>query len=241
MVIPILLLLRNSKINAYSTNYLNLATSLPPDSSFSSWFDYLLNLVSLNSPSNIVNFNVPNNSVSGNLSQIFNVSPNSKYILIQSNSSDLNLLPNTVCDIQALIFLNANLSIQPNLIKSNPSNGCIFITAGNTLIGKGTDKTSASLSDSNPAQYDIVEAGIITNNLDIPIDVVGGATAEYNKWDGIYIFGVVYSSNLSLNRDLNSFANNLQPAHMFRFDPSILINFQHDLANRSFSVREIVE
>ncbi|BCX14290.1 MAG: hypothetical protein KatS3mg085_822 [Candidatus Dojkabacteria bacterium] len=233
--------LRNSKINAYSINYLNLATSLPPDSSFSSWFNYLLNLVSLNSPSSIVNFNVPNNSVSGNLSQIFNVSPNSKYVLIQSNSLDLNLLSNSVCDIKALIFLSGNLSIQPDLTKSNPSNGCIFITAGNTLIGKGSDKTSASLSDSNPAQYDIVEAGIITNNLDIPVDAIGGATAEYNKWDGIYIFGLVYSSNLSLNRDLNSFANNLQPAHMFRFDPSLLINFQNDLAKRSFSIREFVK
>jgi hypothetical protein len=233
--------LRNSKINATATNYNNSASTLPDDTSFTSWFEYLYDLVIKNNASTVINFDASaNNLISGSMSQFFNILPNEKYVLFQTDYSEIEILSNTVCDIQALIFLHGDLTIHPDFTKANPDSACVFINLDPSSfmsIAQGTTKTNEPISSNNLSSYDIVEAGFLTHEFSAPLD----AQASNMKWDGLYVFGFVYTTSLTLERDLNSVANNQQPAHVFRYDPTHFIVFQNDLAKRSFSIREIVD
>lgn len=169
-----------------------------------------------------------------NFSQVFNVPTNSK--LIAEITGNVSIPIKASCDVQGLIFVNGNLSIEPdfNLVSSN---GCAFIVNGNITIGKGLQKTNTALGSPNPSVYDVLHGFFVTDGTFTAVkDDDAGAP---NKWDGLYIIGGVRANTLQLQRNLNTTANSTQPAMIINFDPRYIELFKTDLTRTEFSIREV--
>lgn len=223
---------RSSRTNTIANNYDNLASTLPEDSGESTWYEHLQNLALENATNSLITSSA--STFSGQVSASLGISQNDQYIIQISNN--LTIDEATVCDIQGLFFVNGDISVSPDLTKLNNQNGCLFVANGSVVIEPGNTKTNTSLTSATLSSYDIIEAGFIANSFTVNADTQGAN----NKWDGLYVDGLVYSPTTLLNRDLNSTANNELPAHMFRYDASLYYLFRDDLAKRSYSVREII-
>lgn len=226
---------RTSGINAYVTSYDNFAYNLPPDSSESNWYDYLQNLTLENDQNTVVRTNI--NQINGNFSTISGISANQQYVVINENTGTYTIQSNSVCDIQGLFFIPGDLIINPDVTKTN-TNGCAFIVQGDVTIGNGTAKTSVAVGSSNPSEYDVIQLGILAPRFAASLDDAQGAS---NKWDGLFIEGFLITEQQVLQRDLNTLANNDQPAFVIEYDPLLYYLFRDDLGSRSYSIREIFD
>jgi hypothetical protein len=219
-----------SSVDKYVLGYNNFATKPPITSDYDNWYDHLFNKVNKNTDSNIIDSAVT--TANTTMSSTFGVAANSKNFYQVSN---LTLQSDLICDIQAIIFIEGNLTIRPNLTNSNQLNGCIFVVQGDITVEAGTRKTFEALDSTDPAGYDLISGVFITNsNLIIPSDQFDND----EKWDGLIINGTALAQGVSLGRDLNLTANATQPAHIFNYDAKYLIMFAKELADRSYSLRE---
>lgn len=156
-----------------------------------------------------------------------------QYYLV--NNPEFRILSGTVCDQRALIFVNGNLTIEPDFTNSSVENGCIFIVKGNVTIEKGTTKTSVALGSSIDAGYDEIQAFIIANGT---FTAIADNNLPTLKWDGLRIVGGVFANQLVLQRNLNTTANDTQPAHLVVYDPRYRVFFGSDLSAKTYSLRE---
>lgn len=224
-----------SKNNQTALTYNNLASSPPLGSGTSSWYQYLLNLVTLNDRTSIATSNAT--GISGNVSSSLGIAANTKRIVTIQRDNFI-IESNSTCDVQAIIFISGNVVLRPDFNFSG-SNRCMFISGGNITIENGSNKTNPAVpvNSTTLAQYDIIRALLIASNqFTTTADQING---NNNKWDGLYVQGSVISNLVDLRRSINLGANANQPAHVFVYDPSFADIFGADLSRRDFSIREV--
>jgi len=224
---------RISSENTYIRNYTNTAITLPPTTVHTTWYDFLLERVTLNN-NDIPPAVTTQTTISGSISTNLSATPNSKTYRVRTGNMTLN--SGAQCNIQGIIFINGNLTINPDFINAaSNSNGCIFVVSGNVTVNAGTAKTNLAITSPTLASYDIFEGFIVTDGT---FTVVNDPQAANRKWDGFRLNGGVYANAVSLTRDLNTSANYSQPALIFQFNPRLREIFRADLSFRFYSVRE---
>ncbi len=228
---------RQSKQNVYSINYVNVGTKPPLESGFTTWYDYLLDLVIRNSQTTVINFS-GNQTISGDVSKFIlpgQFATNFRYIVTVNGNLTINA--NTNCDVKSMIFVTGSVTVNPDTTVSS-DNSCGIISKGDVTINNGSLKTvGVTLSNSTGSSYDNVYFTFVTDGT---LHTLADNSQGTNyKWDGLYISGGVIANNLDLERDLNFNANFNQPAQIFVYDPRFRDNFKHDLARSKFSVREV--
>lgn len=224
-----------SKANQVALTYQNLASSPPLGSGTTSWYQYLLSLVTQNARTSIATSNAT--GINGNASTSLGIAANTKRIVTIERDNFI-VESNSNCDVQAMIFVSGNIIIRPDFNFSG-NNRCMFIAGGNITIENGSNKTTPAVATSSTtlAQYDIVRSLLIASNqFTTTADQVNG---NGNKWDGLYIQGSVISNLVDLRRSINLGANAIQPAHVFVYDPAFIDIFGTDLSRRDFSIREV--
>lgn len=226
---------RVSKTNQFAINYQNLASSPPLGSGTTSWYQYLLSLVTQNARTSIATSNAT--GINGNTSTSLGIAANTKRIVTIQRDNFI-VESNSNCDVQAMIFVSGNIIIRPDFNFSG-NNRCMFIAGGNITVENGSNKTTPAVATSSTtlAQYDIVRALLIASNqFTTSADQANGNT---NKWDGLYVQGSVISNLVDLRRSVNLGANAIQPAHIFVYDAAYTDIFGTDLSRRDFSIREV--
>lgn len=238
---------KQSRLQQFVTNYEDLTIKPPLDSGFNKWYDYIYDLVRKNSADSIVNFGEGQN-LNGNTSSLLGVAPGTKsHALISGN---LTVAAGSTCDTQTIFLVAGNPSIQldsvytnstikfdPDFRVSGNNNGCLFVTMGDILVDNGNRANPSVLIDSTQlSSYDLIEAAIVTDGQFITKKDVFSTT---EKGDGLTVKGTVVSENLYLQRDINLNANQLQPAHVFNFDPRYREIFKNDLNYNKYSIREV--
>ncbi len=151
---------------------------------------------------------------------------------------NLTIRSGAVCDQQAVIFVQGNLIIEPDITTRHNQNGCIFVVNGDVIIKDGERKTNTNIFTNEPSQYDIIEGFFIVNGtFRTELDSEAGDTF---KWDGLMIKGGVYARNLDLKRNLNGNGNgNLErPAHLFVHDGRYKKIYENSFGSRFYSIRE---
>ncbi len=218
---------RKSRYNEYDTNYFNNATLPPEESGFTTWYDYLLDLVQKNakttiSAANPANFANPSTSFSTALG----VAANSKGIW--TIAGQLSVGQGSTCNVKGLFFVDDNVIVRPDFLTSG-NNGCIFVSRRRISFPAGNDKSTNSSQG-----FDIVE-GIFISDSNIRANL-DQTTATF--WDGLIIRGSIITPTSLLERDLRFDKNNLNPAIILKYDPSYFRYFEQDLATRFYSIRE---
>ncbi len=179
-----------SRFNEFIYQYFNDATKLPPGSTKTKWYEHLLDRANKNNAS--IDTSITRTTLSGNLSSSstgLGGPPGSKKIWLLNNN--ITIQQGTVCDIQALIFVNGNLTLNPDFIDLG-TNGCMFIVAGNVIVKQGQTKSSVAKTDAGNALYDILEGHFIVdgeikvepdvNGLDAIPSTGGGSNEPTETW-----------------------------------------------------------
>lgn len=151
-------------------------------------------------------------------------------------NGNMRIVSGSECNAKGIIFVSGNLEVEPDFTNT-PENGCVFIVQGDIIIEGGQQKTNAANTDTSLAGYDILEGffladGTIVTSADYPDPLAKG--------DGLYIKGSLIGNRLGLGRDINRVGNTFQPAMYVEYDAQYVIRFIGDLANRKFSIREIL-
>lgn len=160
---------RASLLNSYALSYLDDAIK-SPNTQNGLWYDYLLDLIKKNGRTvNTLSSRTINTPMSTGLA-----TPTDSKINVEI-TGDLTIESNTVCNVTAVVFVQGNLTINPDLTvisrnnltplkQDQPYNGCMFLVKGNVLVNGGANKTPAvRIADPSKASYDIVDALIITD------------------------------------------------------------------------------
>jgi hypothetical protein len=95
------------------------------------------------------------------------------------------LIDNFKCDRRALIAVNGDVTIQPNLTNDTDRDACIILASGDIQIGYGDRVTTESIPG-----YDIVEAFLIAGGK---IDIPKQTEFDPPNDDGLYIEGGLIS------------------------------------------------
>ncbi|MEO6728692.1 MAG: kelch repeat-containing protein [Candidatus Dojkabacteria bacterium] len=165
-----------SLYNSYLFNYKDDAIKAP-NVVDGKWYDYLLDKVSKNAKTSITNINgskTITTTMSGPAGLL--AGTNTKAVVVINGDLTIgNSIVSTACDLRAMIFVTGNLVINPDLtITTAPVpfyNGCMFIVKGNTTITVGTAKATVPLISASPANYDVVNAIILSDgSFSTPVD-----------------------------------------------------------------------
>jgi len=146
-----------SKHNFYTTDYDDKGVLPPEISDADNWFDYLYQLVSTRQTVSTSTITTINGSVAGTFGAGFG---DTLYVLVNNN---LTVASGSHCDANAAIFINGNLTIQPDFTKINEFVGCAFVVKGNVTIDVGT--TKSAIGSGQPAKYDVVEGAFISDGI----------------------------------------------------------------------------
>lgn len=161
---------RVSRLNKYATQYINEAVN--PRNGVS-WYNHLLPTVQRNNISPMINFSTTNEvatgitqipvaqTYGGNLSALFGIAVNGKANVNLTGNVIFN--PNTICNIKSIIFVSGNLRLLPNFA-TTAGNGCMFVVQGTISIGTGTDGSLIPLNSPTQPYYDIIGAGLVSDN-----------------------------------------------------------------------------
>jgi hypothetical protein len=103
---------------------------------------------------------------------------------ILEGSEDL-LIDEFVCDGKALIAIDGNVTIQPNLTNDTDQDACIILASGDIEIGYGDRVTVGDTPG-----YDIVEAFLIAGGK---IDIPSQTSYDPRNDDGLYVEGGLVS------------------------------------------------
>src|SRR6185369_16880028 len=140
---------------------------------------YLLDKIKKNGKTSVTT--LTSRSISGTMSAGLASVPNAH--IASEITGDL-VVNNTTCDLQASIFVQGNLTINPDLTITNPPlatpatnqnyNGCMYIVKGNVVINGGSNKTpTIATGSATLASYDVVNASIVTDGtFSTPVDTI---------------------------------------------------------------------
>jgi hypothetical protein len=213
-----------SKNGYYAIGYEDNIMDPPEITGDSNWYTYLFDQVNSISRITTLDISTINASVASSLSGALGLR---KFVQTTGN---LQVSSNTNCDIDAIVFVNGNLTIEPDLLRTSGSS-CIFVANGSVTIGNGTYK-SGGVGGSSPAIYDRVEAFIVSNGAFITTQDLGSGAVN----DGLLLKGGLFAGSTTLGRDLGT-RNTSQPSEVFIYDPSYTVDFAKELAIRTFSIR----
>jgi len=128
---------------------------------------------------------------------------------ILERSGDL-LIENFVCDGKALIAVDGDVTIEPNLTNDTNQDACIILASGDIQIGDGDSVIVKEVGDA--PEYDIVEAFLIAGGeIDIPSETVD-PEGDKND-DGLYIEGGLVSFTLPSGSENRSSVYNQREIH----------------------------
>ncbi len=233
--------LRISKTDTYALNYTNDAVEPPKSSNFSKWYDLVKDRVEKNKKSPIVTKS-GNMSIDGSIANGIGVSVGDK-VIVEQSGGDLTI-SNGVCDVKVIFLISGNLTLSTDFVENNDASACMFVVKGNVNLTSVAAKSPTIAVDSTTQPYyDKIEAYIITDlKLETFTNNLPGST---NKYEGLYIDGGMVVNGapgnaLSLKRDLNYQANLTDPGVVVKYNPKYLIMFGNDLADRSYSIREVL-
>jgi hypothetical protein len=115
-----------------------------------------------------------------------------------------------VCDGKALIAVDGDVTIQPDLTNSGNQDACIILASGDIQIGDGDHVTEKEVGDA--PEYDIVEAFLIAGGkIDIPSETVD-PEGDKND-DGLYVEGGLVSFTPPLRSENRSSVYNQREIH----------------------------
>lgn len=142
---------------------------------------------------------------------------------------DLSVSAGTLCNSRTIIFVEGNLTITPpftlNSRDLNQQRACLFIVKGNVSIPASTNSNTVTLGS---ADYDLLEAGIISNGeINAAYDGVNGR--------GLYVRGFLSGGLGKFNRDTS---NESSPSLFVEYDPRFIELFKQELKLLKFSTRE---
>jgi hypothetical protein len=161
-----------SKHNFYTTQYDDKGALPPEISDADNWYDYLFQLVSARQTIDTSAIT----TINGSISAAFGGSSGATLYKVVNN--DLTLLSGSRCDANLALFVNGNLTIQPDLTKANNFVACAFVVKGNVNVEVGTTKTSPTALG-QPAQYDVIEGAFLADGkFTTSVDQTGAA----NSW-----------------------------------------------------------
>lgn len=222
---------RQSKAGLFTDNYDDLKRLPPAVTGEIQWFDTLF--ASAGANNTVVNS--ADTNLTGTFSSNYGLPANTKRVFFHNlNGGTLNVAANATCDYRAIIFVNGNIVVNPNLNKSG-TNACMFIATGNITIAAGTYK-SAGLPAGSLANYDYVYGFFVADGSFITQRDWTGVVGQLA--DGLYLRGSVVANIVNFDRDLGSSNNNAQPAEVIEYDPLYLNTFRNDLSLKRFSLRE---
>ncbi len=124
--------------------------------------------------------------------------------VLESSSSTLNI-DNFTCDGKALISVQGDIEITPDIVNASNRDACIILASGNIEIGNGSRKTSG-----DTPEYDIIEAFLIAGGqINIPTEGLNPPND-----DGLYIEGGLISftdavSGTSINNEREILFSNI--------------------------------
>ncbi len=225
---------KQSKQKQYTINYEDLSINPPAYSEYTEWYDYLYNLVNINNNGSFTTYG--GNATLATTSSVLAATPvnTKKHVVV---NGDLNVVNFSTCNTQTIFFVTGNINITPDFTSPSPTNGCMFVAKGNITVANGNRASSAlAVGSLQLAQYDLIEGAFFTDaNLIVTKDI----TNINEKGDGLIIKGSVVANDVVLQRDMNLFANQLQPAHVFYFDPKYREIFKSDININKYSIREV--
>ncbi|MEI7578458.1 MAG: hypothetical protein WCJ58_00285 [bacterium] len=143
---------------------------------------------------------------------------------------ELTLESNSSCNSKTIFLVN-QLIINPDFT-DNSSSACLFVVSDTTTINEGTNKTNGTSN----ANYDQVQAFIITANINIPNDTQN---------DGLFLKGgLIVNANITtltnpapiisgFGRNLTGEKNALAPAEAFYYDGTKYMYLFGDLLSYS--------
>jgi hypothetical protein len=151
---------------------------------------------------------------SGNMHTQLAVAQNA--LVIRERIGDFAINSGAICNVKGVFLISGNLTIDPDVIKSGATNGCIYIVGGNVTVGAGLRKNSAAALASEVTAYDVIEGlFIVDGQFNAPLDVFN----DGRKGDGLYLRGGLISERVALGRDLTGYSNTRQPSEVFVYDP----------------------
>ncbi len=197
-------------------DYSNPAVKPPALSNFDDWFDYLKKLVEVNTGTDTfqaITQGLPPNTNSGN---------------VFYNAGNHTVTSNTFCSVGAIIFVQGNLSIEPNVQITNPhisqEQACLFIVKGDVYIEPPSGGAPPINLDGK--LYDLLELGIISS---------GSIEIKSNSTTGLKIEGMVTAQSINTQRDVDSEDH---PSFMVDYDPRYQEIFKDELKVLKYSTRE---
>ncbi len=131
-----------------------------------------------------------------------------------------------VCNTKTVIFVDGDITIDPDFTLSGVDNGCILIAKGNISLLNGLTRSSGGEN-----YYDRIDAFMVAN---------GTILTSQDGFDGLGVNGSVIANKLSFNRDLGIVGNLTRPAEGIIYDARYvnIPEFRNVLGLGSFSLRE---
>jgi hypothetical protein len=196
--------------------YSNPAVNPPALSNFENWFDYLKKLVEVNTGTDTfqtINQGLPTNTNNGN---------------VFYNAGNHTVTSNTFCSVGAIIFVQGNLTLEPNVQITNPhisqEQACLFIVEGDVYIEPPSSGVPPINLDGN--LYDLLELGIISS---------GKVEIKQNVTTGLKIEGMITARSINTQRDID---DENYPSFIVEYDPRYMEVFKDELKVLKYSTRE---
>ncbi|MBN1916208.1 fibronectin type III domain-containing protein [Candidatus Dojkabacteria bacterium] len=229
--------LRASRNSFTITTYNDFNIKPPAKADIGSYYEYLYDIVS----SNITLKNIPASAFSGKTSMSSVDGAGVNTFASYAVQGDLTVADPTPprhfsCDTRSIVFVDGNLTIDPDFIISGNDNGCIFIVKGDIIVTNGDYKNSGNTNINALARYDRLEAFLVSDGTFITQeDTIGNY-----KWDGLLVRGTVITQGIDLQRDLRLLNNISGPSEGIVYDPRYisLEDFRNAFRIKDFSIRE---
>ncbi len=229
--------LRGSNNSYINTNYTDLNIDPPQEADTTSYYDYLYSVVTSNVTVKTIAASLFTNKIT--MSGVEGIAANSTVnYLVQGDLTIQDPTPPRLftCDTKTILFVQGNLTIDPDFVASGNDNGCIIIVKGNITITNGDYKNTGNTNINSLVRYDRVDAFLITDGtMNTLEDNVGTF-----KWDGLLIKGSVVANSTLFKRDLRLLNNLSQPGEGIVYDSRYVTSdvFRNAFSVGGFSIRE---
>ncbi len=124
-------------------------------------------------------------NLSGNLTDsCFDKEKCKNSIVVNTVNSDLTVNSNFTCDTRAVMLVNGNIYINPDITNLDNRSACVFIAKENIYIREGAHKSGANIG------FDVVEGYFLANGT-IKIEKENKPSSD--RTDGLFIEGGILS------------------------------------------------
>lgn len=223
---------RQSAIDTYTSQYNDLNTDPANILGMSTWYDTINKILSDRYPTGITNLTA--NTVPANL----NTYPAGQTAILRYTptggtlSTVYNGGNSFTCTRPAIILVNGNFTINPNMFYSTEDTKCVWVVKGNVTVNTGVDYNP--LAGGTATNSDAIRGNVIIT--DGTFNVLADDQNASTYADSLWAWPVIARA-VNLQRDMGGFWNARYPSEFFQFDPSILYFLSDELAVTKFSIR----